>query len=87
MDQEITEAQILNEVFELMLAEAKKPDEVTAKMMMEKMNITHRAAYNRLERFTALGYLKSRKILEGGHEVNAYSPVEGGWAEVLDKLR
>jgi len=84
----ISESELLEEVFNLMVPKPLEEDEITVRMFMEKTGTTKGSAYKTLERYIEKGLLKSRKTIVDGHEVKAYSPAnEGGWAVVLQALK
>jgi hypothetical protein len=86
-DIDITEDEIMRAVAQELAPRYRRPDEMTVRMMMEMGDMGERIALLRLDGLVQKGILKKRKVFEDGFERNAYSPVKGGWEEVLKAIR
>lgn len=78
----------MREAIASIIAGKRQPNEVTTNMVTEWFpELSLRIAFNKLEKLIEAGLLKKREIIENGHICNAYSPVDGDWSDIVDKLK
>jgi len=83
--EEITNLDLMREFIKLTDNEI-KPGEISVAMFMEEGYTRNRARYT-LSKYRELGVLKTRKVLVDGKSVNAYSPKEGTWKDVVERMK
>lgn len=73
----MTENELLEELYKELYVPAIEPNEITTKMLSEKLNITNRAAYTKLMDMVESGRLKKRYVkVNGSRKVLAFSKVD-----------
>lgn len=83
---DITELDLMKEFMKLTDVPL-QPNELTVRMFMEHMNVDRNKARHTLYKYENLGILKSRKVIMSGTQVNAYSPKNGTWEDVVKKMK
>lgn len=72
----MTENELLEELYKELNVPEIEPNEVTTKMLSEKLNITNRAAYTKLMSMVEAGKLKTRYVsVNGSRKMLAFSKV------------
>jgi len=73
----MTENELLAELLRELYVPEIEPNEITTKMLAEKLNITNRAAYSKLMEMVEAGRLKKRYVkVNGSRKVLAFSKVD-----------
>lgn len=72
----MTENELLEELANELTIPEMQPDEITVSMLAKKLNLTHRMAYEILEKKIEQGILKKRFVRGNRQRVLAYSKVE-----------
>ena len=91
MDQKInmenvTEEDLMKE-FMRIATENIKPGELTVNMFMNSTSITRNRARHLLAKLEGNGILKKRKVVIDSTVMNAYSPKNGTWKDVIDQIK
>lgn len=83
-DIDVTEEDLMLRATTLLAAKEKEPDELTSRIVAGITGMSVRTALCKLQELERDGILKSRKIIEDGHPMNAYAPaIDGGWEAVM----
>lgn len=83
-DVDVTEEDLMFQAAGLLTVKRKEPDELTSRILANSTGMSIRVALNKLQELEQEGILVSRKIIEDGHNMNAYVPaIEGGWEAVM----
>lgn len=73
----MTENELLDELARELSIPAIEPNEITTKMLSDKLNITNRSAYTKLMDMVNSGRLKKRYVsVNGSRKMLAFSKVE-----------
>jgi orotate phosphoribosyltransferase-like protein len=84
--EDVTELDLMKEFMRL----ADKPlqeYELTVNMYKDYMNVSRNKARHLLYKYEQMGLLKKRKVTINGSAMNAYTPAEGSWQELIDKMK
>ena len=82
----VTELDLMKEFMHL----ADKPlqeDELTVNMYRDYMGVDRNRARYLLSKYEQMGMLKSRKVAINGTAVNAYSPADGTWKDLVQRMK
>lgn len=84
---DITQEEMMFEAAQLLKPPTREAGEMTSTILSKKSGLSMKTSLNILIELADEGYLTMRKVIESGHETNAYTPVgEGGWAEIISLL-
>lgn len=84
-DIDVTEENLMLRAASLLAMKDRKPDELTSRIVAGVTGMSVRTALCKLQELERDGILKSRKIIEDGHPMNAYVPaIDGGWEAVME---
>lgn len=84
--EDVTELDLMKEFMRL----TDKPlqeNELTVNMYKDYMDVTRNRARYLLARYEQMGLLKLRKVTINGTAMNAYSPAEGTWQELVRRMK
>ena len=84
--EDVTEEDLMKE-FARIATEGLRPDELTVNAFMEYAGITRNRARHFLAKMESEGLLKSRKAVVDSTVMNAYSPQNGTWKDVIDQIK
>jgi hypothetical protein len=82
----VTEEDLMKE-FMRIATEDIKPGELTVNMFMEYTGVTRNRARHLLAKLEDHGVLKMRKVVIGSTVMNAYSPKNDTWKDVIDQIK
>lgn len=64
-----------------------RPGELTSIKLANFTGMKYRRAYEFMRKLESRGLVKARTIIINGHQVNAYSPVEGTWKDIIKLVK
>lgn len=82
----ITELDLMKEFMRL-TDRPLQENELTVNMYKDYMDVTRNRARYLLARYEQMGLLKLRKVIINGTAMNAYSPAEGTWQELVERMK
>lgn len=84
--EDVTELDLMKEFMRL-TDEPLREDELTVNMYRDYMDVTRNRARYLLARYEQMGLLKLRKVSINGTAMNAYSPAEGTWQDLVKRMK